>query len=118
VKISQINSCLCFCYAILGLSLYFMIGVFSSLPVEYLPKTNLAFDVISEDLLSFPDTLQYQVCPELPHCVTFRLFASVFTKILCLRHYSYAVSDPISNWFSVLVHFRSCCLYSDYSIIS
>jgi hypothetical protein len=83
-----------------------------------MPKTNLVLDVISEDLFSFPDALQLQVCSELPHCVTFRLFALVFTKTLCLRHCSYAVSDPIANWFSVLDYFRSCCLYSDYSVIS
>ncbi|OGV20530.1 MAG: hypothetical protein A2X47_08475 [Lentisphaerae bacterium GWF2_38_69] len=40
---------------------------------------------------SFPDTLQHQVCSELPHCVTFRLFTSVFTEILCLWLYSFAV---------------------------
>jgi hypothetical protein len=72
-------------------------------------ENNLFIDVISEVLSSFPDTLQHQVCSELPHCVTFRLFASVFTKALCLRLYSFAVSDPIANWFSMLAYFGPFC---------
>lgn len=75
---------------------------------------------------SFPDTLQHQGCPKLPHCVTSRLFASVFTKALCLRHILlpyqilspnglvyWVISDP-ATYAKLLCHKLTLCICSDH----
>jgi len=103
-----------------------MIGMFSSHLFNTCRKLNFLLMLSQASSLSFPDTLQHQVCPELPHCVTFRLFASVFTEALCLRFFlipyqilfstglvCWNISDPVT-YIRLFWYELTLCICSDH----
>jgi hypothetical protein len=61
VKISQSYSCLYFCYAIRGISWYFMIRVFSSHLFNTCRKLNFLLMLSQASSSSLTDTLQHQL---------------------------------------------------------
>jgi len=113
VKISQIlHSCPYICYTMPRGKLIFLTwSVYYPCCWKYPPENQPYFEVISAGLLPFPEALQHQDQPELPHFATSRFFSSVFTDALYLRFHSYTASDPIPGWLSISGYFGSCCLF-------